>query len=429
MRVIINCQTKEEEKDALRRQEAEIMDTIKDVVKTGKVERRSQPAMVIENKEPPEIPEMSMGEMADSPFTGEDAVRYLVRLALENYKGKLTRGGRRTPEMEDREEASGDSKQDGGRVDGVVEKEHVEESVGELQGSQEGALQDRKEDNKEPDTMLSTSDSGRANSGLENGDKVETVKKKTKKKKKNPKKGKRVKHRAAAEAIRRAKLQELDKETRQIIKEAAEALNRNQTPVLRRSTPKVYRLPTDEDPIPLPGVEEPSTTDTLRTSTTGKNKESSSDKRVRSADKPSASTEDNSKSGTSRQQGKSEEDKINPETASETEGKKNVTDSAAAGSAADKDGAEALSSGSKRPPQQQNNLPLHRLRKTREQIREEEMRRRFPERRPWPTLEECEDMHVPKSVVFTSTWLSVTAKGIKYVGPVSTCDENHWESM
>ena len=424
MSVIINCQTKEEEKDALRRQEAEIMDTIKDVVKTGKVERRSQPAMVIENKEPPEIPEMSMGEMADSPFTGEDAVRYLVRLALENYKGKLTRGGRRNPEMEDREEASGDSKQDGGRVDGVVEKEHGEESVGELQGSQEGALQDRKADNKEPDTMLSTNDSGRANSGLGNGDKVETVKKKTKKKK-NPKKGKRVKHRAAAEAIRRAKLQELDKETRQIIKEAAEALNRNQTPVLRRSTPKVYRLPTDEDPIPLPGVE-PSTTDTLRTSTTGKNKESSSDKRVRSADiKPSASPEDNSKSDTSRQQGKSREDEINPETASETEGKKNVTDSAAAG----KDGAEALSSGSGKPPPQQQNLPLHRLRKTREQIREEEMRRRFPERRPWPTLEECEDMHVPKSVVFTSTWLSVTAKGIKYVGPVSTCDENRWESM
>ncbi len=51
--------------------------------------------------------------------------------------------------------------------------------------------------------------------------------------------------------------------------------------------------------------------------------------------------------------------------------------------------------------------------KTREDIREEELKKRFPGFRPWPSLEECRGKPLPKYIVFTSTWLSVTAKGIK----------------
>ena len=40
-------------------------------------------------------------------------------------------------------------------------------------------------------------------------------------------------------------------------------------------------------------------------------------------------------------------------------------------------------------------------------------RERYPGFRPWPTLQECAAMSLSKSLLFTSTWLSVTAKKIK----------------
>ena len=52
-------------------------------------------------------------------------------------------------------------------------------------------------------------------------------------------------------------------------------------------------------------------------------------------------------------------------------------------------------------------------RRTRDEIREEEIQRRFPGTRPWPTMEECSEKPPPKKLVFTSTWLSVTAKGAR----------------
>ena len=39
--------------------------------------------------------------------------------------------------------------------------------------------------------------------------------------------------------------------------------------------------------------------------------------------------------------------------------------------------------------------------------------RHSPRARPWPTLDECQDKPLPRFLVFTSTWLSVTAKGVK----------------
>ena len=40
-------------------------------------------------------------------------------------------------------------------------------------------------------------------------------------------------------------------------------------------------------------------------------------------------------------------------------------------------------------------------------------RERYPGYQPWPTLQECAAMSLPKTLIFTSTWLSVTAKKIK----------------
>ena len=51
--------------------------------------------------------------------------------------------------------------------------------------------------------------------------------------------------------------------------------------------------------------------------------------------------------------------------------------------------------------------------KTREDVRNEEIKKRFPGHRPWPTLDECRKKKVPKTIPFTSTWLAVTAKKIE----------------
>ena len=39
--------------------------------------------------------------------------------------------------------------------------------------------------------------------------------------------------------------------------------------------------------------------------------------------------------------------------------------------------------------------------------------RRYPGYQPWPTLQDCAAMSLPKTLLFTSTWLSVTAKKVK----------------
>ncbi len=45
--------------------------------------------------------------------------------------------------------------------------------------------------------------------------------------------------------------------------------------------------------------------------------------------------------------------------------------------------------------------------------REEELRKKWPENLPWPSLEDCKRKPPAQYMVFTSTWLSVTAKKIK----------------
>ena len=429
-------QTKEEEKRALRRQEAEIMDTIRDVVKTGKREVRARPAMVIENREPPEIPEMSLGEMGNSPYVGEDAVKYLVRLALQRYQGKLTRG----KEKKEAEEEGKSSSQQGGeeeRDEGIKREGKSEPS----QGLEEGTVEEG--ERKETLVVSSSDDSGGEKKGPEDSGEVEKSKKKKKVKKKKKKKIKEVrKLSGAAEAIRREKLEELDRETRQIIKEAAEALNRNQTPVLRRSSPKVYKLPRDDEVVVLPSVGRGRSRDKQGTKPDTLDSKEQSGRRGPQTEDKSSSTEPGAESaedelGTDSSSAEDESSSTEPGTESGSAGDKSgsteaagddppVPHSSEVGTETDKrslsgdngTGRSRSPRGRKKPSSKfakQPNVPLHKMRKTREQIREEESRRRFPERRPWPTLEECEETAVPKSVVFTSTWLSVTAKGIKYV--------------
>lgn len=74
--------------------------------------------------------------------------------------------------------------------------------------------------------------------------------------------------------------------------------------------------------------------------------------------------------------------------------------------------ADAIKNGQS-PVLQKTPPKVKRKRKTRDEIREEEIQRRFPGTRPWPTMEDCNEKPPPKKLVFTSTWLSVTAKGAR----------------
>lgn len=46
-------------------------------------------------------------------------------------------------------------------------------------------------------------------------------------------------------------------------------------------------------------------------------------------------------------------------------------------------------------------------------MRKKEDVKRYPGYRPWPSLQDCAAMSLPKTLLFTSTWLSVTAKRVK----------------
>lgn len=423
---------REEEQAALRKQEAEIMDTLKEVIKNGKVERRSQPAVVIENKEPPEIPELSMGEMTESPFTGEDAVRYLARLSLGSQVTKTERAeeggvegeekekkgkGQQENEIGDNLADTDDSEETADKeVNGLVKDEKGEVSGGDVQG-------DRGLDGNK----VSTASLAGSRDGAEDLKRTKQIMKKKKKKRKRRKK-KSSRSTPTIEEIRKANLEELERETREIIREAAETLNRNQTPVLRRSPPKVYKLPVDGPALPVntgKGSSKPKLPNTPKVTTTptksaGKTENGNKEDGTipLASDEKSTSTSDEPK-----QQVTHSEDKMTPSTGEENmlpqKGGDSSTDKKldkpSLDNKTDQDVAMNSSETGKAEPPVQETPPPHRVRMTREQIREAEMKRRFPGRRPWPTLEECEENPVPKTVVFTSTWLSVTAKGIKYV--------------
>lgn len=74
---------RENEEEVRREEEARLIEELEDAVRNGKkIEQKSLPPLVVENIEPPEIPEMKVQDMLSSAFTGENAIRYLTSLAL-----------------------------------------------------------------------------------------------------------------------------------------------------------------------------------------------------------------------------------------------------------------------------------------------------------------------------------------------------------
>ena len=82
----LTLQMQVEEAKVLKEHEEELLKDLREAVRAEKegkkITRQTKPAIVLENREPPEIPEFKMEEAIPSPYTKEDAVWFMFRLTL-----------------------------------------------------------------------------------------------------------------------------------------------------------------------------------------------------------------------------------------------------------------------------------------------------------------------------------------------------------
>ena len=413
-------QMKEAEQAALLQQQAEMKKAIDEVIKSGmmengKVEIKSQPMIVIEDIEPPYIPEMSMEEMIETPYTGDNAVRYLVRLLLRDQNGRIRRKRSGEKDSSDIETGFDNNPILSTDSDGTGEhNEHVNKaSSGNLQ--EVGKL-----------VASSEMETTQFNNGVEN----------SKRKRKKKRKKKNLKPSALSlEEIQRSHLKELEMETREIIKEAAEALNRNQTPVVRRTPPKVYKVPSSGAARP---IKTGKVTVDKKTSKRNNHTPKSTTPTKSYSETEDASIKDilectyegdvmpvpsDDEHTTADETLNIPEQTVNPleakttpityEMTLSTEEDELHTDNLLL----NKTTLEELAPSISLETTSDTSTPMHEMRhhqmlKILEGVWESEVRE-ISFGNSWPTLEECEEMPLPRKFVFSSTWLSVTTKGVE----------------
>lgn len=294
----------EEEDRVLKEHEEQLLKDLKEAVRAEKegrkITRQTKPAIVLENREPPEIPEFKMEEPLSSNFTGEDAIWYMFRLSLFSQMQQARR------EEEEREKANQLKQAEEGSDNGAAmgKESDTAEEVSESQVDEAAtdiAKEEREGENSSKDTTKGSpppaeddkNEKSDANSKSKASGNSGTKKSKTKLKKSSKKKASSTPP-PTPRPIDNQQSFERDPEVERILNEVVETLNRNQTPVQRKIPSRV---------IP-------------------------------------------------------------------------------------------------RSPDQFRNSDEIRIRHS-------------PRARPWPSLDECQDKPLPKFLVFTSTWLSVTAKGVK----------------
>lgn len=475
----------------LRKQEVEIMNKLKDAIKSGKkLEKRSQPAVVIENKEPPDIPEMVIGEMVESSFTGEDAVRYLARLSLGRWREREREEGRgkkgegegggvedgRSGEVEEEGESGRkvEGEMEGGAGGGAESEEEKERDGVSREGEgKEMAEEDGGEGRVIESVEVDAATESATNPTGADTDRVKKKRKKKKKKKAQPHPPSPAEPLSMEEQLAAA-YREIERNTRIVVQEAAEALNRNEIPVRRemkayvipgnrggvvpppnRTPPRHHQAtPTDAKPLPTPRTAKHTTRPPAEGSKDSGNPLPISRKGLRDGPSEAASTSDEatptshegtptfdeattnsdsiptSDEATPTLDGDAEADAPISDKATSTSSESPTSDSSTNDATPTNNGSatptdnETLTNNTTgdAPPTSQapptKGTPIKRPRppknrKTRDEAREEEIKKRFPGYRSWPTQEECDEKPLPKTVVFTSTWLSVTAKGIK----------------
>ena len=286
----------EEEARLLKEHEEQLLKDLKEAVRAEKegrkMPRQTKPAIILENREPPEIPEFKIEPPVASPFTGDDAILYMFRLSLFTRMRKQLEEDARKAAAEKRErEERGDSYDKHSVRAGKDESSRGSDGG---RSKREGADLNTVGEDTLNDPSLSVGadkDDSLQKRGADDG-KIASKSSGTKKSKSKSKK-KSKKSSPPKPTVDNRQSFERDPEIDKILHEVVETLNRNQTPVQRKLPSRV--VPRNNEPI------------------------------------------------------------------------------------------------------REENIRIH----------------KNPNARPWPKLEECIDNPQPRFLVFTSTWLSVTAKGVE----------------
>ena len=151
-------QMQEEEAKLLKEHKEQLIEDLKAAVQAKKEGRKmthqTKPAIVLENREPPEIPEFKIEDAIASPFTGEEAVWYMLRLSL------LSRTQKTSSDEEGERAVSGKVEDRDSETDGDVQGDVRSES--NTQGVSEAVEESEEMQEKE---QASSSGSGCNSSG------------------------------------------------------------------------------------------------------------------------------------------------------------------------------------------------------------------------------------------------------------------------
>ena len=354
-------QLEEKQEEVKKRHEAQLLKDIQEAMKGGIPVRTEHPAMVLENTNPPEIPEMKVEAALPSTFTGQDAIRYLTKLALIQQRNRREK---ERAEMKKKMEEEG-------RTQNTKDKAHDNQRL-----------------------SPNTSDDGKPTPAAGKGNSSEPGSLNAQHQEIDPKTEGTTNLRSAngATSVHGTNIPLTTDETNTGTSAQENNANLSQFPVEARADRGAGGGADSEVTNKQP---EP-------------NSETKQEKEAAKTTQEESANSDRTNARLNQNQGKGKRRSQRLDTSSIKFGADNDIDLNPELERLIAETAKTIND-QKTPVQRRVPAKI----KSRDDIREEETRKRFPGIRPWPTLEDCQKSPLPKYVVFTSTWLSVTAKGVK----------------
>ena len=364
-----SLQLEEKQEEVKKRHEAQLLKDIQEAMKDGVPVRTEHPAMVLENTDPPEIPEMKVEAALPSTFTGQDAIRYLTKLALIQQRNRREKKQAEMKKKMEDEESTQNTK----------DKAHDNQRSSPNTTDDETPTSAEKDSSSEPASLdVQHHSLPLTSSGCQNETEGENS----------------VTHTPTTDT-QTPQTQEIDSSTTSVHIPSTIA-ERNTDRSAQENDATLSQFPLEGGAEGGGGAD--SNKEPESDSETKREKEAMKTTQKEGANSERTNTQMNQKQARSQRPdissikfGTDNDIDLNPELERLiAETAKTINDQ-------------------KTPVQRRVPAKI----KSRDDIREEETRKRFPGIRPWPTLEDCQKSPLPRYVVFTSTWLSVTAKGVK----------------
>lgn len=361
-----SLQLEEKQEEVKKRHEAQLLKDIQEAMKDGVPVRTEHPAMVLENTDPPEIPEMKVEAALPSTFTGQDAIRYLTKLALIQRRDRREKKQAEMKKKMEDEESTQNTK----------DKAHDNQRSSPNTTDDETPTSAEKGSSSEPASLdAQYHSSPLTSSGCQNETEGEN-------------------------GVAPTPTTDTQTPQTQEIHSSATSVHGTNIPLTideRNRDRSAQENDATLSQFPLEGGAD-SNKEPESDSETKREKEAMKTTQKEGANSERTNTQMNQKQARSQRPdissikfGTDNDIDLNPELERLiAETAKTINDQ-------------------KTPVQRRVPAKI----KSRDDIREEETRKRFPGIRPWPTLEDCQKSPLPRYVVFTSTWLSVTAKGVK----------------